>query len=91
MIFYLLLLLLPLSLARSSDLMIAVRQKDMPHIEWLLSEGANPDFVDDSDTSSGWTPLISATSNGQFEIVDRFGNSGTNAACYSLIFCQIDC
>lgn len=60
----------------TEELLAAVLAKDMGRVEYLLSEGANPDYIDPK--GDGWTPLTHAAVRGYAEFVDRLLKAGAD-------------
>ena len=53
----------------SAELISAVQNADMEKLEWVLNEGANPDYFDPE--GDRWTALIHAVVKGNSDFVDR--------------------
>lgn len=64
----------------TQDILKAVQEEDMGRLEWILTEGVNPDFF--NENGDRWTPLIFAVNKGKLDFVDRLlkGHANPNLA-----------
>ena len=59
-----------------ADILKCVQALDMGKLEWLLTEGVNPDYFDKQ--GDRWTPLIYAVAKGSSDFTDRLLRAGAN-------------
>lgn len=58
------------------EILRTVQQEDMGRLEWLLNEGVNPDYFD--NTGDKWTALMHAVNKRSFDFVDRLLRARAN-------------